>query len=170
MSTRRGPRGLLTGEIRPGQRLGEAALAVKFKVSRIPLREALFQLAATGLVGPIPHRGAFAVEIGPQQLSLIFEVIAELEVLCARNFARSATAVDIAEPMDLHSKYAVAAHSGEGDAYSYAKEQFHVMIRAISGNSFLQAEVAQLQKRMPTFRRVQLCARMSLWSKLWRSA
>jgi len=157
---------ILTGDIRPGARLDEAALAVEFNVSRTPVRQALFQLAATGLVEHIPHRGAFAAEIGPQQLSEMFEVIAELEALCARNCARRATGNDIAELVALHRDCTVAAQSGDSDAYYYANEQFHASIRVISGNSFLHAEVDRLQKRLQAYRRVQLRARDRISSSL----
>lgn len=149
---------ILTGLIKPGERLDEAALADEFNVSRTPVRQALFQLSATGLVEHIPHRGAFAAEIGPQQLSEMFEVIAELEALCARNCARRATSDDVIQLSDLHHKCTVAAQSGESDAYYYANEQFHATIRAISGNLFLHAEVDRLQKRLQAYRRVQLRA------------
>lgn len=149
---------ILTGEIRPGERLDEVALAQEFNVSRTPVRQALFALAATGLVEHIPRRGAFAAEVGPQQLSEMFEVIAELEALCARNCARRATRRDLDQLADLHRLCAGAAKSGDSDAYYYANEKFHEAIRVIGGNRFLHAEVDRLQKRLSAYRRVQLRA------------
>ena len=51
---------ILTGEIRPGQRLIESKLCERFGLSRPPLREIINQLAAEGFVDLIPNRGAFA--------------------------------------------------------------------------------------------------------------
>ena len=147
---------ILTGEIRPGERLDEVALAQQFNVSRTPVRQALFALAATGLVEHIPRRGAFAAEVGPQQLSEMFEVIAELEALCARNCARRATCEDVAELTQLHRVCSLAARSGDSDDYYYANEKFHAAIRTIGGNRFLHAEVDRLQKRLSAYRRLQL--------------
>ncbi len=150
---------ILTGRIRPGDRLDEVALAREFDVSRTPVREAIFQLAATGLIEHVPHRGAFVAEIGPQRLSEMFEVMAELEALCARNAARRAGAGDLAAMASRHDACAGAAASGDADAYYYANETFHATIRAIGGNAFLQQEIDRLQKRLMAFRRVQLRAR-----------
>jgi DNA-binding GntR family transcriptional regulator len=157
---------ILTGVIRPGERLDEAALAHEFNVSRTPIRQALFQLAATGLVEHIPRRGAFAAEVGPQKLSEMFEVIAELESLCARNCARRATALDVQELTALHRACAQAAGSGDSDAYYYANEKFHAAIRSIGGNGFLHGEIDRLQKRLQAYRRLQLRARDRMASSL----
>jgi DNA-binding GntR family transcriptional regulator len=46
-----------TGEFKPGQQLGESALASRYGVSRTPVREALMQLAATGVVERVPNKG-----------------------------------------------------------------------------------------------------------------
>ena len=82
---------ILTGALRPGDRLDEMSLAERFGVSRTPIREALFHLAAAGLIDNRPKRGAIVAEIGPRQLVEMFEVMAELEGMCARLAARRAT-------------------------------------------------------------------------------
>ncbi|MCA1909431.1 MAG: winged helix-turn-helix domain-containing protein [Magnetospirillum sp.] len=45
------------GEFKPGQPLGECALAARYGVSRTPVREALMQLAATGVVERVLNKG-----------------------------------------------------------------------------------------------------------------
>jgi DNA-binding GntR family transcriptional regulator len=50
---------IVTGALRPGERLDEQGLAARFGVSRTPIREALMQLAMVGLVTLQPRRGAF---------------------------------------------------------------------------------------------------------------
>ena len=150
---------ILTGQFRPGDRLDEAALARDFDVSRTPVRQAIFHLAATGLVEHIPRRGAFVVEVGPGRLSEMFEVMAELEALCARHAARRARGEDIAAIGARHRDCEAAAGSGDADAYYYANERFHAAIRAVGGNAFLIEEIGRLQKRLKGFRRIQLRAR-----------
>ncbi len=150
---------ILTGLIRPGDRLDEAGIARDFSVSRTPVRQAIFQLAATGLVEHIPRRGAFVVEIGPVRLSEMFQVMAELEALCTRNAARRAQAGDLADLGQRHAACVQAAATGDADAYYYANERFHATIRTIGGNAFLLQEIDRLQKRLKGFRRIQLRAR-----------
>lgn len=150
---------ILTGRLLPGSRLDEASLAEEFGVSRTPVRQAIFQLAATGLLEHFPRRGAFVVEFGPQRLSEMFQVMAEMEALCASNAARRATSEDIRLLDESHLQCVHAAESGESDRYYYENEAFHDLIRAISGNAFLKEEIDRLQKRLKPYRRLQLRAR-----------
>jgi DNA-binding GntR family transcriptional regulator len=158
---------IVTGELPPGSRLEEIALAERFGVSRTPIRQALFQLAATGLVEHRPRRGAFVADIGLRRLSEMFEVIAELEALCAGLAARRATVRDVAEIRETHATCARAAEkasepdasSGESDTYYYANEQFHQTIHEVAGNEFLLEQISNLQKRLKAYRRIQLRAR-----------
>ena len=75
---------ILDGTFSDGQRLDEVQLAEQFNVSRTPLREALQRLALSGLVEQIPRRGVFVRQPGPVELVEMFEVMAELEAVCAR--------------------------------------------------------------------------------------
>ena len=75
------------GVFLPGHRLDETLLASKFQVSRTPVREALKQLAITGLVVYRPNRGSVLAEITPEQLDQMFEAIGDLEATCARHAA-----------------------------------------------------------------------------------
>lgn len=70
---------ILHGEIKAGEPLRQAALAKELNVSRIPIREALLQLEAEGLVNFEPHKGATATEISTSQVDEIFELRALLE-------------------------------------------------------------------------------------------
>ncbi len=70
---------ILSGEIKAGQPLRQAALAQELNVSRIPVREALLQLEAEGLVTFEPHKGATATELNASQVDELFELRAMLE-------------------------------------------------------------------------------------------
>lgn len=70
---------ILSGEIKAGQPLRQAALATELNVSRIPVREALLQLEAEGLVAFEPHKGATATELNVSQVDELFELRAMLE-------------------------------------------------------------------------------------------
>ena len=157
---------ILTGALRPGARLDEVSLAQEFGVSRTPIRQALFQLAATGLVEQFPRRGAFVVDTGPARLREMFEVMAELEALCARNAARRASQADLQTLEECHEACRIAADSGDSDTYYYANEAFHDAIRVIGGNGFLHQEIGRLQKRLQAFRRLQLRARARIGASL----
>ena len=79
---------IATGRFLPGERLDEQTLAERFGVSRTPVREALQQLAARGLVELRGRRGAIVSAPDAARLLEMFEVMAELEAMCGRLAAR----------------------------------------------------------------------------------
>src|SRR6059058_5461074 len=75
------PPGALPAE--PAVPLDETDIARRFSVSRTPVREALRQLVASGLVEARAHRGAVVAQPSFERLTGMFEAMAELEALCA---------------------------------------------------------------------------------------
>jgi DNA-binding GntR family transcriptional regulator len=70
---------ILSGELKAGESLRQAALATELNVSRIPIREALLQLEGEGLVVFEPHKGATVTELNAQHVVELFELRAMLE-------------------------------------------------------------------------------------------
>lgn len=70
---------IVRGEIREGDQLRQDAIAAEFQVSRIPVREALRQLEAEGLITIILHRGAVVSALSPAEIREVFEMRALLE-------------------------------------------------------------------------------------------
>ena len=70
-----------SGELALGSRLDENQLAARFGVSRTPIREALLQLAVTGLIQTKPRRGAIVSAPEPHLLLAMFETMAEIEAI-----------------------------------------------------------------------------------------
>ena len=108
---------IATGLYAPGMRLDETDLANEFEVSRTPIREALMQLASSGLIDMRPRRGAIVAEISPQRLCEMFEVMAELEAMCGRMAARRMTEADRQELLEAHKACEEAHDRGDHDAY-----------------------------------------------------
>src|SRR5436309_3313891 len=73
--------GILRGELQPGEHLVEAALAQSMQVSKSPVREALRDLAARGLITILPRRGAFVRSLTVKNLRDISVLRATLEAL-----------------------------------------------------------------------------------------
>src|SRR5437899_5225371 len=74
---------IVRGVLAPGSGLDETDIARRFGVSRTPVREALRQLVASGLVEARAHRGAVVAQPSIERLTGMFEAMAELEALCA---------------------------------------------------------------------------------------
>src|SRR6201988_2654936 len=79
---------IAAGHLEPGSRLDEQEIAQRFGVSRTPVREAFRLLAANNLVELRGRQGATVRAIKAQSLVEMFQVMAELEGLCARLAAR----------------------------------------------------------------------------------
>jgi DNA-binding GntR family transcriptional regulator len=150
------------GRLLPGDRLDEVSLAARYGVSRTPIREALHSLAASGLVEVRPHRGAIVVDIGPDRLLEMFEVMAELEAMCARHAARRMTDADHRELIAAHEACGNAQQAGDCDRYYYENARFHLGIYNSSHNSFLADQARGLHRRLQPYRRLQVRVRNRL--------
>jgi DNA-binding GntR family transcriptional regulator len=153
---------IAAGRLLPGDRLDETSLAARYGVSRTPIREALHSLAASGLVEVRPHRGAIVVDIGPDRLLEMFEVMAELEAMCARHAARRMTEADHSELVAAHEACALAQQAGNCDRYYYENARFHLGIYNSSHNSFLAEQARALHRRLQPYRRLQVRVRNRL--------
>tara|TARA_R110002072_G_scaffold134013_4_gene274597 strand:+ start:3639 stop:4304 length:666 start_codon:yes stop_codon:yes gene_type:complete len=147
---------ILTSALPPGTRLDEARLADRFQVSRTPIREALLQLSASGLVLQRPRQGAVVAQLGTKRMLEMFEVMAHLEGLCARLAARRMTATEQQTLRRLHHDCEVRARENAADSYYAANMAFHEAIYAGSHNEFLEMETKQIRQRLSPYRRVQL--------------
>src|SRR5690242_21954343 len=70
---------IVQGDIQEGEQLRQDAIAQEFAVSRIPVREALRQLEAEGLITIVPHRGAVVSLLSCDEIEELFEIRAILE-------------------------------------------------------------------------------------------
>lgn len=151
--------GIVTGEFEPGARLDEVQLATRFGVSRTPIREALMQLNAIGLVEIRPRRGAVVVDPAPQRVFEMFELMGELEGMAGALAARRHLEEDRRALLAAHDSCDQSAASGDADAYYYDNEIFHRAIYAASHSGFLEEQCAALHRRLRPYRRLQLRVR-----------
>jgi DNA-binding GntR family transcriptional regulator len=150
---------ILTGEFKDGVRLDEVRLCTRFGVSRTPVREALHQLAASGLLEMKPRRGAFVRMPGFVEVVEMFEVMGELESMCGRLAAKRISDSQLQAFSLACGICEQAEAAGDSDAYYRENETFHQILYEASGNGFLQSQALQLQKRLQPFRRLQLRVR-----------
>jgi DNA-binding GntR family transcriptional regulator len=147
---------LVSGAFAPNDRLDEVQLATRFGVSRTPVREALMQLSAIGMIELRPRRGAIVVSHSPARIYEMFEVMAELEGLAGAHASRRLTNEDRASISKAHERCRLAAEAADRDGYYYENEAFHVAIYAASHNEFLAEQCGALHRRLRPFRRLQL--------------
>lgn len=150
---------IAVGAYSPGKHLDEVELAAEFGVSRTPIREALLQLSASGLVDMQPRKGAFVAEVPIQRMWEMFEVMAELEAMCGRLAARHLQPKQRKALQEACVACEAARDSGDTDAYYKHNEVFHHLIYAASTNGFLTEQASTLHRRLRPFRRLQLRVR-----------
>jgi len=147
---------IISGDLKPGERLDEMTLASRFDVSRTPVREALLQLTSMGLVEMRPRRGAIVASIGLRDLLEMFEVMAELEGMCARLAARRASDEECAMMRRIHLESRSAVAGGDYDAYYACNVRFHETLYTAGRNSYLAGQTMALRNRLAPYRRSQL--------------
>lgn len=141
---------ILDGSFTAGERINENALAVRFGVSRGPVREACRALAELGLVELIPNRGVFIRRIEQREAEQLYDVRAGLFGLAARLLARSVTKAQLAELDSLLDRMDAAAQSL--DDYYPLNLQLHDRIIEFTGNERLITAYRQLVKELHLFR------------------
>lgn len=142
-----------SGRLEPGSRLDEQEIAVQFGVSRTPVREAFRLLAASHLVELRGRQGAVVRTIGAHALIEMFQVMAELEGLCARLAARRAGPAQIARMEAIHARLEEVAATGDIDLFYDVNQEFHEAVYEASANGFLADQTLRLRNQVAAYRR-----------------
>jgi DNA-binding GntR family transcriptional regulator len=146
---------IVRGALRPGSPLDETEIARRCNVSRTPVREALRQLAASGLVDARAHRGAVVARPSIERLTGMFEAMAELEALCAGLAAERMTAADRHALEAVHEELRVLSYTGNPERFHEVNERFHNTIYAGSHNDYIAEMTLATRVRVQPFRRAQ---------------
>ncbi|WP_238443633.1 GntR family transcriptional regulator [Salsipaludibacter albus] len=149
---------VVTREFQPGDRLAEADLAARLDVSRTPVREALRQLAADGMVEHVPNKGARVVALSPAELEHVFELRARVEGTAASAAAVGATGAELDRLDELAEE--IARHGLPGpdqalDRVYGCNADFHLLLAESSRSSVIAASVRQLFHTAATVRTYQ---------------
>jgi GntR family transcriptional regulator of gluconate operon len=130
---------ILTGQLKPGERLVEATVARQLNVSRGPVREALKLLGAEGLVQDEPRRGAFVLSLEPSDLREIYDLRAALEARAAKRVTEAAKPASLRALRRAYSEMQNQAEQGDVTTFARADLKFHETICLLSGNERLHA-------------------------------
>lgn len=143
---------ILKGELEPGERLMEIALAQKLGVSRTPIREAIRKLELEGLVVMTPRKGAEVAEITLDDLTDVLEVRKNLEELAVELSCKKATDSDIEEMVKCNEEFNKALLSGDLTVMAEADVAFHDVIYRTTGNKRLIQILNNLREQMYRYR------------------
>lgn len=133
------------GQLLPGARLRETELAERLGISRTPVREAIRQLEADGLVTHQARQGATIRNLDYAEVIELYEMRSVLEGTAARLAARMASQVELAELTEINEALALSA---PGAAAQELNRQFHRTLLDAARNRFLVKTMSALQKTL----------------------
>lgn len=142
---------IIHGEYKPGERLVIDEVAARLGVSQIPVREAVRQLEADGLVTVEPYTGATVTQFNPDLAYEIFALLESLEVICGR---RACTCMSDAEMDELDTVVGkMDATVAEPEQWSQLNREFHLLICRFSGVQLIER---MLEKTLDHWDRLRL--------------
>lgn len=145
-------RGILTGELKPGERLMEIHLANRLGVSRTPIREAIRMLELEGLVTMIPRRGAEVSQITEKNLRDVLEVRRALDALAVELACERITEEEKEALRDACEEFEKATKTRDAVVITQADVKLHDIIVAAAGNDRLTKLVNDMSEQMYRYR------------------
>lgn len=143
---------ILTGELKPGERLMEIHLANKLGVSRTPIREAIRKLELEGLVIMVPRRGAQVARITEKSMSDVLEVRRALDELAVELACRRITEEEKEQLKNACLQFEKAVTTNNVREIAKADVGFHDIIFSSTGNVRLTQMVNNLAEQMYRYR------------------
>ncbi|MBS1843631.1 MAG: GntR family transcriptional regulator [Actinobacteria bacterium] len=139
---------IISGELRPGEKLSEARLARRFGVSRTPVREAFKELESEDLVTIERRRGTFVTRLTRAEVMELYTVRAALEGMAARLCAERMTDETLKDLDEIMAGLQEAVDADDGPLFLARDKTLHERIFAGAGNSMLTQHYSLLSAHM----------------------
>lgn len=150
---------ICNGVYKPGQWLQEADLSTRFEVSRSPIREALRQLVADGLVVEYPNRGVFVKEFTPKDIEDVYDLRILLESYAIMHSGQNITS-EYARKLVEHKNTLIRYHDENDLAnYTLADTRLHQFIIELGGNELVVSVYEKVYSLVQQFRIYSLMSR-----------
>ena len=143
---------ILTGELKPGERLMEIHLANRLGVSRTPIREAIRKLELEGLVTMIPRRGAEVAQITEKSMNDVLEIRRALDALCVELACERITEEDLGRLKQACEAFEAAVRTKDIKKVAKADVELHDIIVQATGNQRLVQLINNLSEQMYRYR------------------
>lgn len=143
---------ILKGELAPGERLMEIALAERLGVSRTPIREAIRKLELEGLVLMIPRKGAEVAKISEKSLRDVLEVRRSLEELAIELACQRMTQEEVFRLETAQREFSLAIDKEDAMGIAETDENYHDIIYMGTGNVRLVQILNNLREQMYRYR------------------
>lgn len=140
---------ILEGRLRAGEWLRQERLAQEYGVSHMPVREALKQLAAEGLVEHVPYRGVRVQQFTVEDVEDLYSCRAYIEGQAARHATVHISDQDIREMRVLHQRMARCVTPDTLAEYRELNRRFHAILYAACDRPFLTRILGQIWNAFP---------------------
>lgn len=147
---------ILRGEYPEGAPLRQDALAADLGVSRIPVREALRQLEAEGLVTFSAHHGAVVSSLSLAEIEELFELRSVIEVELLRRAIPALTPSDLERSQEILNAYDAAFEAGDVATWGSLNWEFHSTLLSPANRPLTMGVVQNLQNHSDRYFRMQL--------------
>ena len=147
---------ILRGDYPEGEPLRQDALAEELGVSRIPVREALRQLEAEGLVTFSPHRGAVVSSLSLAEINELFELRADIESDLLARSVPAMTDEQLDRAVDVLDEFEIALATGEVTRWGPLNWHFHAALYAPANRNFTMGVLQKLHQHSDRYFRMEV--------------
>lgn len=144
---------ILEGIYGPGQRIIIDQVAKELSLSTIPIREAIRQLEADGLIQYKPYSGAIVSTINETEYVELLSVLAVLEGYATALSSRNMKRAHMDELSQINNQMEESLYQFDFEQFGKLNGRFHSIIYEKCGNTYLLEEIIQAQKRLDRVRR-----------------
>ena len=139
---------IVLGRRHPRERLIEQDLCEQFNTHRADVRLAFFELEKKGIIQRIPNRGAIVRDLTPKEVTQIYAVREELEVMAVRILSFPVAARDIDKLDDIQRQHSAGIDSGNLLTVFYSNLYFHRSLYELCGNACLSETIEHLAQKV----------------------
>lgn len=148
---------IIRGEIPEGAQLRQEAIATQYQVSRVPVREALRQLDAEGLISIVPNRGAIVPALSPADIEELFAIRALLEPEVLKRSIPHLTRENFFEAESVLHKYVGELRREDHvSAWGRLNWQFHSILYSRANQPRFMAIIRNVNNSGERYTRLQL--------------
>jgi DNA-binding GntR family transcriptional regulator len=143
---------IMSGALKPGEKVAEPELAERFGISRTPIREAFRQLESEGYLTVIPRKGAVVVSYSERDVEEFYAIKSILEGYAANRACEKLTAKEIEKLQSINDKLRQLANEGDVKHFFKVHSDFHELFVRAADNDKLYELISNLVKKFQRLR------------------
>jgi DNA-binding GntR family transcriptional regulator len=143
---------IMSGSLKPGEKVAEPELAERFGISRTPIREAFRQLESEGYLTVVPRKGAVVVTFSQRDVEEFYAIKSILEGYAARRACEKLTPREIDKLQSINDKLGVLAEEGDVKQFFKVHNSFHDLFVKAADNDKLNEMILNLVGRFQRLR------------------